>query len=131
MDLISWSSTILKSWSNYNGLVQHPSLLAAYWPWSEQQNDSGSHPAMQMLDISALEAAAINFYRHPAIVEPLTLSTPDDKRHHQLSFGIDRILGDQVGNRRSNSVSTFYIVNWLFIINLYTCGHKLLVFFST
>ena len=106
MDLISWSSTILKSWNNSGGMTQHPSVLAAYWPWSGHQS---SHSTV--LDFSSFEAAAINFYRHPAIVAPLISpgSGMHDKRQ-QLSFGIDRILGDQVGKTGSkillNSVSS-------------------------
>jgi hypothetical protein len=64
-----------------------------------------------MIDFSAFEATAINLYRHPAIVAPLI--SPDsgvNDKCHQLSFGIDRILGDQVGKKRpsilSNSVSS-------------------------
>ena len=100
MDLISWSSTILKSWNSYNsgGMTQHPSVLAAYLPWSGHQS---SHSTV--LDLSSFEAAAINFYRHPSIVAPLISpgsGMQHDKRQ-QLSFGIDRILGDQVGKTGS------------------------------
>jgi hypothetical protein len=116
MDFISWSSTFLKL-NGYEGppnqqqLQQQARLLSSCWPWISDQS-SVTRPVPLILDLAVLEAATANHFWHPTSTSSLAManfmsSTILDKngiidKQHQLSFGIDRILGDQVGVNRSN-----------------------------
>jgi hypothetical protein len=113
MDFISWSSTLLKL-NGYEGppnqqqLQQQARLLSSCWPWISEQS-STTRPVPLILDLAVLEAAAVNHYWHPTSTSSLAvanfISSMDKNgiidKQHQLSFGIDRILGDQVGANRS------------------------------
>ena len=105
MDFISWSSTLLKL-NGYDATDQHQQanrFLSTYWPWISEQSFSAARP--NLIDLAVLEAsaAAVNQFCHttPQTVRNLMSSTIME-RHHQLSFGIDRILGDQLGPHHSS-----------------------------
>jgi hypothetical protein len=119
MDFISWSSTLLKlngyeEPPNQQLLQQQAQLLSSCWPWISEQS-SATRPVPLILDLSVLEAATVNHFWHPTSTSSLAVanfmsSTIMDKngilnKQHQLSFGIDRILGDQVGVNRTNVFS--------------------------
>lgn len=114
MDFISWSSSLFK-FSGYEGITpnqlqqlqQQAGLLSTGWPWIPEQPNGTNRPASSLiLDLAVLEAAAINHFWHPTASNSFNManfmsSTIMDKQH-QLSFGIDRILGDQIGTQRTN-----------------------------
>lgn len=102
MDLLSWP--FKPSHNNDDPAGQHPQVLGFCWPWSEQQQQQYAR------DLAVLEAAALHYYWNPATLahwvssaSTATTSVSEEsniKTHHPaLSFGIDRILGDQVGGR--------------------------------
>lgn len=90
MDLLSWSFKLAGDFGQ------------SYW--SEQQQQQYTR------DLALLEAAALQYYYPAALAHWMTSSatvytTEIKPNHHQtLSFGIDRILGDQVGTQPTQPV---------------------------
>lgn len=115
MDFASWSSTLLKL-NGYEGppiQQQQPAgLLSSSWPWISDPT-SAARPALLLLDLAVLEAA--NHFWHPTSTSSLAMANLMSSRimdkQHQLSFGIDRILGNQVG---ANLSAVFPQVSTLF-----------------
>ena len=129
MDFLSWSSSLFKlngyeATQNQQHLQQQAGLLSSCWPWISEQ-PSATRPTSLILDLALLEAAAVNHFWHPtslildlALLEAAAVnhfwhpaaagsslanfmsSTIMDKQN-QLSFGIDRILGNQIGGNQA------------------------------
>ena len=108
MDFLSWSSSLFKlngyeATQNQQHLQQQAGLLSSCWPWISEQ-PSATRPTSLILDLALLEAAAVNHFWHPAAagssLANFMSSTIMDKQN-QLSFGIDRILGNQIGGNQA------------------------------
>lgn len=115
MDFVSWSSTLLKL-NGYEGAQnqqqrqQQAGLLSSSWPWISDPTNA-TRPALLLLDLAVLEAAAANHFWHPTSASSLAMANFMSSRimdkQHQLSFGIDRILGNQIGVDRSITQVSF------------------------
>lgn len=121
MNFLSWSSAMLK----FNGyeeitpnqlqqMQQQADILSTNWPWlSEQSSGTNRTSSSLLLDLAVLETAAANHFWNPSATSSLAMAnlmsaTIMDKQN-QLSFGIDRILGDQIGVHRSAGFPQVYI----------------------